>query len=90
MWPVIMGFVRTYAVYITFPVAAVVGFVGYNVESYVRKDKNTPWKTKSIKEEREERKLGEITGKDCTDVATLKSRQDIPKTVLDRNDFPKQ
>lgn len=42
MWPLIMQFVRTNAVYITLPVAAVIGFIGYNVENLVS-DKYTPY-----------------------------------------------
>ncbi|KAK6183517.1 hypothetical protein SNE40_010987 [Patella caerulea] len=86
MWPVIMGFARTYAVYITWPVAAVVGVIGYNFETIVRKDKNTPWKTKSIQEERDERKLKDLEEtKDVTEVDSLKAKTFVPKTILGRN-----
>ena len=86
MWPVIYGFVRTYAVYITFPVAVVVGVVGYNVEGYLRKDKQQKYKKKSIREERDEREWEDMQKTDITDVQTLKSKVDIPKTILSRND----
>lgn len=42
MWPVVMALLRRNAVYITLPVAAVVGFIGYNLES-VLSDKYTPY-----------------------------------------------
>ncbi|ESO83574.1 hypothetical protein LOTGIDRAFT_222639 [Lottia gigantea] len=86
MWPIIMAFARSYAVYIAWPVAAVVGFVGYNFESVIRKDKNTPWKVKSIQEERDERILKDVSNKDCTEVDSLKEKRFVPKTILGRND----
>lgn len=86
MWPIIAGFVRTYAVYITWPIAAVVGFVGYNIESVVRKDKSQSWRLKSIQERRDERILEEMNVRDNTEVTSLKSKADIPKTILGRNE----
>lgn len=47
MWPVVMALLRRNAVYITLPVAAVVGFVGYNLES-ILSDKYTPYSRKCI------------------------------------------
>lgn len=48
MWPVVMALLRRNAVYITLPVAAVVGFVGYNLES-ILSDKYTPYSRECIK-----------------------------------------
>ncbi|KAL3874034.1 hypothetical protein ACJMK2_037103 [Sinanodonta woodiana] len=88
MWPIIMGFMRTYAVYLTWPVAAVVGFIGYNTVEQFRND--TPWREKSVAEERDERKLKELENiKDVTSYTPLQLKNDVPKTVLGRNDIPK-
>lgn len=45
MWPILMQLMRTNAVFITLPLAAVVGFIGYNVESLIS-DKYTPYSSK--------------------------------------------
>jgi hypothetical protein len=37
MIPVIWNFLRVYAPYVTLPIAAVVGVIGYNVEKAVSK-----------------------------------------------------
>lgn len=47
MWPIIMQLMRTNAVYITLPLAAVVGFIGYNVENLIS-DKYTPYSSKFV------------------------------------------
>lgn len=78
---------RTYAPYITFPVAAVIGFVGYHIEGLIS-DRQTPSRSKSIEEEREERRLIDTIEKDSTQVDSLKERKFIPKTILDRNLSP--
>ena len=88
MWPIIINFARAYVPYIIWPVSAVIGFVGYNFESIIGR-KQTPWKMKSIQEERDERILKETKDCDISDVPSLKSKTDIPKTVLDRNDKSK-
>ena len=45
MWPILLHFLRTNAVYITLPVAALVGVVGYNLENLLS-DKYTPYSGK--------------------------------------------
>uniref|UniRef100_UPI00398F84E9 small integral membrane protein 12 n=1 Tax=Pristiophorus japonicus TaxID=55135 RepID=UPI00398F84E9 len=86
MWPVLWTAVRMYAPYITFPVAFVVGAVGYNLEWFIRGDQPQPVQEKSIFELREERKLAEITNKDYTKVLSLKDKLEFtPKAVLNRN-----
>lgn len=86
MWPVIWTAVRTYAPYITFPVAFVVGAVGYHLEWFIRGDPPQPMEEKSIVEQREDRKLEELTGKDLTQVTSLKEKLEFtPKAVLNRN-----
>ncbi|XP_005988553.1 small integral membrane protein 12 [Latimeria chalumnae] len=86
MWPVLWTAVRTYAPYVTFPVAFVVGAVGYHLEWFIRGDIQQPIEEKSILEQREERKLDEISGKDLTQVVSLKEKLEFtPKAVLNRN-----
>uniref|UniRef100_A0A8D2AH53 Small integral membrane protein 12 n=1 Tax=Sciurus vulgaris TaxID=55149 RepID=A0A8D2AH53_SCIVU len=69
MWPVFWTVVRTYAPYVTFPVAFVVGAVGYHLEWFIRgKDPQPMEEEKSISERREDRKLDELLGKDHTQV----------------------
>ncbi|BFZ07563.1 hypothetical protein BsWGS_10602 [Bradybaena similaris] len=86
MWNIIFNAARYYAPYITLPFAAMVGVIGYNLEWVIRKEKNTPYKAVSILEERNERKLRESDLADPTQVEPLKSKKDIPKTILGRNE----
>lgn len=79
--------IRTYAPYVVFPVAAVIGFVGYHMEGLVS-DRYTPYKKKSIEEEREERQLLDVADKDCTQVDSLKEKKFVPRTMLDKNLSP--
>ncbi|OBS60260.1 hypothetical protein A6R68_08617, partial [Neotoma lepida] len=87
MWPVLWTVVRTYAPYVTFPVAFVVGAVGYHLEWFIRgKDPQPVEEEKSILERREDRKLDELLGKDHTQVVSLKDKLEFaPKAVLNRN-----
>lgn len=47
MWPIIMAILRRNAVYITLPIAGVVGLIGYNLEN-ILSDKYTPYNSKCI------------------------------------------
>ncbi|XP_036696139.1 small integral membrane protein 12-like [Balaenoptera musculus] len=87
MWPVLWTVVRTYAPYVTFPVAFVVGAVGYHLEWFIRgKDPQLVEEEKSISERREDRKLDELLGKDHTQVVSVKDKLEFaPKAVLNRN-----
>lgn len=85
MLPVLWAALRAYAPYVTFPVALVVGAVGYQLEWFIR---GTPQQTEeqSILEKREERTLQEAVGRDLTQVTSLKERLEFtPKAVLNRN-----
>ena len=84
MWPIILNAARVYAPYIVWPVAAVVGFIGYHIETGIRGEDgmNTPAKEHSIIEEREERRLMENREKNLTDVDSLKEGKFIPKTIF--------
>ncbi|KAM7138627.1 small integral membrane protein 12 isoform 1-T2 [Macrochelys suwanniensis] len=87
MWPLLWTTVRAYAPYVTFPVAFVVGAVGYHLEWFIRGDCPQPAEEeKSIKERREDRKLQELAGKDLTEVVSLKEKLEFtPRAVLNRN-----
>ncbi|KYO48042.1 small integral membrane protein 12 isoform B [Alligator mississippiensis] len=76
MWPLLWATLRTYAPYVTFPVALVVGAVGYHVEQLVRGPPPPPAADDecSIAERREERALREMPGHDPTRVRSLKDR----------------
>nr|CAD7392528.1 unnamed protein product [Timema cristinae] len=63
MLPVLLAVLRSYAPYITLPVAAIIGIIGYKVEGLVS-DKYTPYERSSIEEKREERLLDENLSKD--------------------------
>ncbi|KAL6100029.1 smim12 [Pungitius sinensis] len=85
MWPLFWTAARTYAPYVTFPVALVVGAVGYQLEWFIR---GTPKarEEKGILELREERKLQEQEGTDGTQVLSLKEKLEFtPRAALNRN-----
>lgn len=83
MWPVILAGLRTYAPYVTLPIAAVIGAIGFGVERAIRGGEEQPYRN-SIKEERDERLLEKTAEEDCTQVESLKQKSFIPRTVLDR------
>ncbi|XP_068273914.1 small integral membrane protein 12 [Nyctibius grandis] len=87
MWSVLWAAVRSKAPYVTFPVAFVVGLVGYHVERALRGDPPpAAAEEQSIAEQREERKLQEIAGEDLTKVVSLKDKLEFaPRAVLNRN-----
>lgn len=88
MLPALYAAIRVYAPYFTFPVALVVGVIGYNLES-ILSDRHTPHKKQSIAEERKERLLRELDAHDdVTAVDPISSKSFVPKTVLDRNVSP--
>ncbi|XP_034561429.1 small integral membrane protein 12 [Notolabrus celidotus] len=85
MWPIVWTAMRTYTPYVTFPVAFVVGAVGYHLEWFVRGTPK-PREDKSVAELREERKLQEQMGTDSTQVLSLKDKLEFaPKAALNRN-----
>ncbi|XP_063042269.1 small integral membrane protein 12 [Engraulis encrasicolus] len=86
MWPVVWTAMRTYAPYVTFPVALVVGAVGYHLEWFIRGTPTTKQEERGIHEMREERRLAELAGRDSTEVISLKERVEFtPRAVLERN-----
>ncbi|NP_001103764.1 small integral membrane protein 12 [Bombyx mandarina] len=74
MWPLILQFMRANAAYITLPVAALVGVIGYNLEN-ILSDKYTPY-NKSIEDQRVDRLTDEVL-KDPTNVKKLKYQENV-------------
>lgn len=86
--PALYAALRVYAPYVTFPVALIVGIIGYNFESIVS-DRYTPNKKESVDEERRERLLHEVeTQEDVTLVGALKDKAFVPKSVFEKNVSP--
>ena len=69
-----------YGPYVVWPAAAVVGFIGYNLEWAIRGEQDTQAR-KSIEIERMERKLGESAAIDPTQVESLKSQSQTRSEV---------
>ncbi|XP_076044140.1 small integral membrane protein 12 [Oratosquilla oratoria] len=85
MWPVVLQMLRTYAPYVTLPVAAVIGFVGYNIEKHFHKTvPNRP----SVDQQREERQLEELLKAGTPVPDPLSKRSFIPETVFEKNVSP--
>ena len=86
MWPVILAAVRSYAPYLVFPVAVVVGTVGYYGEYHLSDRDRGRKQEESTIEKREERLMTESAE---TDVGKLQGS--LPKSILSRNlDNPDQ
>lgn len=86
MWPVLMAAMRTYAPYIVFPFAAVIGVIGYSIESSVS-DKYTPWR-ESVVERREQRMLQEQGHVEDKSSESLKNPEFVPKNIFQKNVSP--
>ncbi|KAI8127562.1 Small integral membrane protein 12 [Lucilia cuprina] len=82
MWPLLLAVLRRNAVYITLPIAGVVGFIGYNLESLLStsNDKYTPY-SKSVQENRAER----LTEDDILANAGHVDKLRLKENVLERN-----
>ncbi|XP_064097874.1 small integral membrane protein 12-like [Macrobrachium nipponense] len=85
MWPIVMAFMRTYAPYITLPAAAVIGFIGYNIEKQFR---TPPPPRPSVEDLRNERLLKEILENDNVAPDPIKDKTFVPKTVFEKNVSP--
>jgi len=66
------------------PAAIVLGFIGVNLESWIRSPADST-KPKSLVEERADRNLDTLEDEDPTQVATLKGKSFVPKSSLDVN-----
>ena len=84
MWPVLLAAGRSYAPYLVFPAAVVVGTIGYLIETNVRDKDRGKIQAQSTLEARGDRQL-ETLSTEPTQVVSLKERKDIPRSVLDRN-----
>ncbi|XP_047469567.1 small integral membrane protein 12-like [Penaeus chinensis] len=85
MWPLVMNVLRAYAPYITLPAAAVIGFVGYNIEKQFR---TPPPNRPSVEEQRNERLLKEILETKEATPAPLSEKTFVPKTIFEKNLSP--
>ncbi|KAJ8707716.1 hypothetical protein PYW07_011393 [Mythimna separata] len=70
-----MQFLRSNAPYFTLPVAAVVGVIGYNLESLLS-DRYTPY-NKAVQDQRLERLVEEEALNDPTNVQKLKYKENV-------------
>jgi hypothetical protein len=75
MWPLVYGFLRSNARYVVFPVAVIIGVVGYNVENLVS-SKYTPY-NQSIIQQRIERQTSEAE--------LTKIKNAVYENVLEKN-----
>ncbi|CAB3233816.1 unnamed protein product [Arctia plantaginis] len=75
MWPILMQFLRSNAPYLTLPVAAIVGVIGYNIESLLS-DRYTPY-NEAVQDQRLERLTDEELLKDPTNVKKLKYQENV-------------
>ena len=90
MIPIILAVARTYAPYVVFPFAVVIGTIGYNIEWKFR-DKNTPngGQQGSLKSDRDERLLQQLEeSQDLTQMDSLKARTFVPKSIFEKNVSP--
>ncbi len=84
MWPIVWAAVRSYAPYVVWPAAALIGFVGYNIEWTIRDEKkSTPWR-QSIQEERILRQI-ENKEKNPAEVESLTAHKYEGRTIFDKN-----
>ena len=90
MWPWLMAATRAYAPYIVLPFAALVGAIGYTIESAVS-DKYTPW-SGSVVERREERMLREQVAEGGSSAdqtsSSLQNPDFVPKNIFQKNISP--
>ena len=86
MLPIILGAMRTYAPYLVFPFAFVVGGIGYMVETRFRSSRSLQ-QAESTLESRQDRQLDWVQD-DPTKVDKL-SRDELPRDIFDRQEKAK-
>lgn len=74
---------------VTVPIAAVIGFIGYNFESRFSKSFNPPF-PESVQNKRTERLVDELstTSTENVEDISLKSKKFVPKTIFEKNVSP--
>lgn len=90
MIPAIIALARTYAPIVMFPVAVVIGTIGYNIEWRLR-DRNNPngGQQPSVEATRDERLLRQLDEvSDVTNVESLKSKTFVAKSIFEKNLSP--
>ena len=90
MLPVLLNILRPYAPYAVWPAAAVIGFVGYNIERLIRGDEEMAFRKQSVGEERDARLLQESLEKDPLEIDRLKDKKFVPKTIFRTETSPRQ
>merc|ERR1712025_613186 len=65
------------------------GYFGYHGEQYMKNGKNESNQEKSTLENRSDRKMDEEGVANPSNISSLKSKTDLPKTVLGRNERSK-
>lgn len=74
---------------VTIPVAAVIGFIGYNLEIRFSKNINPPY-LESIQNKRDNRIIDELSDGSLKDIdhISLKNKEFVPKTIFEKNVSP--
>lgn len=80
MYQILVRVIGRYAPIVTLPVAIVLGFVGYTIESHFS-SKSTPYLETSINEERDKRLIDEINK--SSQAANVEAKS---KNIFDKND----
>lgn len=84
---------RTYAPYVTFPAALVIGFVGYQVEKRMRnpdRDKDLTYLHKSVREERMLEEMKKANQSPADEYTSIKDQKfPVPRYTFD-NPPPQQ
>lgn len=83
MFQILVRIVARYAPVVTLPVAVILGFIGYTIESNIS-SRHTIQKEKSINEERLERLLNE--NNDSQNTQTSSDLGKFGKTIFSKND----
>ncbi|OWA51002.1 hypothetical protein BV898_15503 [Hypsibius exemplaris] len=89
MWPLIYAVLKRYSAVIVFPVALIVGTIGYNVERKIREGEVISSRP-SVQKERQERLLNESQARGALDSSSSpanlqETKKQLFHSVLDKN-----